>query len=391
MVKAQDGKRAAIRQINSHRILDLLRNGEVVSCAEVARRTRLSFPTVSSILSHLQEASVIEEAGMERSSGGRPGKAVRLARSVSCVISVILGTGHCSLVAVSPDGRFLDGTYHSFATPTTIPLLHQEIQSGVEAIRTSMPGMILGVGIVTPGLLDRTREVIQVCPNLPFLNEHALSRQLEAELGLPVVMMPAMEAHFLAESAFGPARMTEDFVVINFAGGIGAAVCMNGRFLSGRLGTGVELGHITIDAKGQTCGCGNRGCVEQVGSDQTILDAAERILGEPITIQEVVARCQAGTLPMDEVLEQATDALALAVVASINLFSPQKILFFGYFLSAKATLFPRLKTEVRRHTLPPLMEDCELIPPSIRCHESQQLGASVALVNRLVLGFSSVN
>lgn len=48
------------------------------------------------------------------------------------------------------------------------------------------------------------------------------------------------------------------------SGGIGAGLIIDGYPYRGATSNGLELGHISVDADGPRCDCGNRGCVDSV-------------------------------------------------------------------------------------------------------------------------------
>lgn len=374
---------AGIRVRNCSRILGHLRGGGEFNCRELSVHSELSVPTVSTIVSRLVAEHLLETARPRESTSGRPGKVFRIAGEPSVVMSVIIGTGTCSYVAISPTGQVVEETQHVFQTPKDSHCLIAEITRGASLLQERLHGRLLGIGVVLPGLLDAEREVVQVSPNLSFLSGFNLRASIAKSTQLPVVLVPSMEAHHWAESAFGLACGETDFVVLNYAGGVGISVCMNGDLVRGRMGSGIELGHIPFAAEGPLCGCGNRGCLEQFGSDETILRSGREAWRRDANIQEIVQACQSGTLKITAGLHAATDALAMAVATAINLFSPRKVLLFGYFLFAADDLWDRLKAEVRRRALQARLVDCEILPAVADAHRSQQLGASVAVINQL--------
>lgn len=374
---------ATIRLRNCSRILRHLRSGAEFNCRELSHCTELSIPTVSTIVSGLATYQLLENVDRREVLSGRPGKTFRIAGETSCILCVIIGTGTCSLVLISPDGTVAEETLKVFDTPKRFARLISEIAKSAQKFQTDSSSQLLGIGMVVPGLLDPQRETMKLSANLPFLNGRKLRTPIAEATGLPVVLIPSMESHFLAESAFGLAVSDEDFTIINFAGGIGVAVCMDGEFLRGRLGTGIELGHIPFQPNGHPCGCGNQGCLEQYGSDETVLRAGREALGRETSILEIVSLCQSGELDLADTLDAATDALAIAVASAINLFSPRKVLLFGHFLFASDRLVPQLHAAVERITLRSRLADCEILPPQADAHRSQQLGASVAVVDAL--------
>ena len=78
----------------------------------------------------------------------------------------------------------------------------------------------------------------------------------------------------LAEHAWGAGRDCADLVYVKLATGIGAGIVLDGRLYRGTVGTAGELGHVTLDARGPLCRCGNRGCVELSAGGRALLEQA---------------------------------------------------------------------------------------------------------------------
>ncbi len=52
--------------------------------------------------------------------------------------------------------------------------------------------------------------------------------------------------------------------------GIGGGIVADGRLFRGAHGFAAEIGHIIVEPGGPVCGCGNRGCWEQVAAGRAI-------------------------------------------------------------------------------------------------------------------------
>ena len=70
------GDNRAIREVNRSIILDLVRRGGQISRTELAKRSRLTKPTVSAIVEDLIDGGVVREIGFgsSGSGGGRPAR-----------------------------------------------------------------------------------------------------------------------------------------------------------------------------------------------------------------------------------------------------------------------------------------------------------------------------
>src|SRR5215217_9602154 len=82
------------------RVLSLIRDGEAVTRADLARRTGLARSTVAQRVEALLAHQLVYEAGGSASTGGRPGTVLAFNRTAGVVLVADLGATH-SRVAVS--------------------------------------------------------------------------------------------------------------------------------------------------------------------------------------------------------------------------------------------------------------------------------------------------
>src|SRR5690606_39667913 len=80
-----------------------------------------------------------------------------------------------------------------------------------------------------------------------------------------------------AEYRFGAGRGLRDMTLLTIGTGVGGAIVTDGRLFRGGFGAGAEIGHMRVVPGGLSCGCGQRGCIEQYGSGPALLRYANAI------------------------------------------------------------------------------------------------------------------
>ncbi len=118
------------------------------------------------------------------------------------------------------------------------------------------------VGVSVPGPLDRERGAVLAPPNLPGWHDVALRERLAAAFGRPVHLENDANAAALAEWRFGAGRGFDDLVYLTMSTGIGGGLVLGGRLYRGAGGNAGEIGHVCVEPDGETCACGQRGCLE---------------------------------------------------------------------------------------------------------------------------------
>ncbi len=153
---------------------------------------------------------------------------------------------------------------------TTVQQALDEAGVGLEAIT--------GIGVASPGPLDNRTGTIYAPPNLPAWNGVPLRTLLEEQYHKPTFVENDANAAALGEYLFGAGQGCRDMVYLTVSTGIGGGVIVAGKLLEGTNGSAAELGHMTIDWRGERCPCGNIGCLEALASGTAIAHKANEAI-----------------------------------------------------------------------------------------------------------------
>ncbi len=221
------------------------------------------------------------------------------------------------------------------------------------------------IGIGTPGAIDPTDQVMKNS-NTTVLNGMPLHRDLEAKLGIPVVMANDANCFALAEAMMGavPAALPNAKVVFGviMGTGVGGGVVVNNQIINGRHGIGGEWGHNFLDESGGECYCGRVGCVETILSGPNLERFYTSISGTKRKLKEIVERHHAG---IDEHADATMDRLVhffgKGIGPIINILDPDAIVLGGG-VSNVDVLYDRAVAEVAKYVFNPRMETAFLRP-----------------------------
>ncbi len=144
------------------------------------------------------------------------------------------------------------------------------------AARLAAGRRLRSIGIGLPGLVDHIQGIVRLPPNLPKWNGAPVKHTLERLTGVPVFVANDVNAVTLGEWKFGAGRDCRDFVCVTLGTGLGGGIVAGGRLVLGANHAAGEIGHTTIDLRGLSCKCGNRGCVERYVGAAWIVDRARR-------------------------------------------------------------------------------------------------------------------
>ena len=119
----------------------------------------------------------------------------------------------------------------------------------------------------------------------------------------------------------------DDLVYLSIGTGLAAGLVLQGRLRRGDHGAAGEIGHVPIDPAGQTCQCGQRGCLETVASG-TALAAAWPSEGVP-PAQALFAAAASGDAAADEQRDRFAAGVASAVRTLSLTVDPRSVVLGG--------------------------------------------------------------
>ncbi|HVE80091.1 MAG TPA: ROK family protein, partial [Gemmatimonadaceae bacterium] len=233
----------------------------------------------------------------------------------------------------------------------------------------------VGVGIGSPGPLDRERGLVIVTPNLGW-RDYPLRDRISEAVRLPATLDNDANCATYGEWWQGAAKGARNVVGMTIGTGIGGGLIIEGRLYHGASDVAGEIGHTTIDSTGRRCKCGNYGCLEAYASGPSIAERAREALGggevsilttvvagrvEDITAQVVYEAAKRGDAVAREVVRDTARFLGAGVANLLNIFNPNVVVIAGGVTQAGDYLFEPLRAEVKRRAFRPAVDACEIL------------------------------
>lgn len=195
-------------------------------------------------------------------------------------IGVDLGGTNLRIAAVDEDAHLLEKV--TLGTKVALGRDHvlNDMCEAIQHLSSKYQGnaKLLGVGIGVPGIIDLHTGMVRESPNLPGWSDYPVRDEIEKRLQAPVILENDANVAALGEKWLGAGRHVGDMAMLTLGTGVGGGVILNGKIWHGMTGMAGEFGHITVEAEGQQCGCGNRGCVEQYASATAVVRMAREAI-----------------------------------------------------------------------------------------------------------------
>lgn len=238
---------------------------------------------------------------------------------------------------------------------------------------------VAGVGIGSPGPLDRAAGIVINTPNLGWRN-FPLRDLIANGVNLPSVLDNDANCATYGEWWLGAGRSVDTLIGLTLGTGIGGGIVLNGEIFHGVSDVAGEIGHMTIDSTGRRCNCGNYGCLEayasgpaialraiegiETGAETMLADMVEGKL-EQITAATVYQAAVAGDLYSEEVMRETAGFLGTGIASLLNVLNPGMVVIAGGVTQAGDRLFEPLRAEVRRRAFRSAEENCKIVPAEL--------------------------
>ena len=374
-----------INLVKSHNIrailLSLLQDGQI-SRVELAEKLSLSNTTITNLISELLDQGIIIEEKIEATEKhrrvGRPRRMLRLVPSARYAIGVHIGVGLFRVAITDLFAQIISSEIGNFDLTTSpddvinnIVQLIEElvIKSEVERER------VIGVGVGASGLVNYEEGINVFAPRLGWENV-PIQRLIETRLELPVCVDNNVRSMALAEAIFGDGRGVGVLAFVYGRIGVGSGIVVNGQLFRGSGAGAGEIGHTTIIPQGgETCTCGNTGCLETLLSEPVLVRHAESLASShPESILAEYLNTEDGRTPIElvfsaasdgdklakELIEQRSCYLGIALANLVNVLNPEMIILGGMFAQGSDLILPVAESRMRAAAFAGLGEKVKL-------------------------------
>ncbi|MEP6569375.1 MAG: ROK family protein [Acidobacteriota bacterium] len=235
-------------------------------------------------------------------------------------------------------------------------------------------GDVEAVGIAIPGLVNRQTDRVVASRDLPGIVRENLHAEFIDATGLRFELENDANAAAYGEFKIGAGRGARDLFYITIGEGIGGAIILDGKLWTGASGLAGEVGHITIDAGGDECECGNSGCLETVASAPNIVRRAnERLnrdstsslsklaMNKDFTADDMAREAKEGDDFSLMMIERTGKYIGTGVASVINLLNIERIVLGGGVMQAGDLILNPIIQEAKRRAFQPCFEATQIL------------------------------
>lgn len=271
-----------------------------------------------------------------------------------------------AIICFDIGGSFIKGTVALTGKDIT-PLTPQPTPlEDFEAFVATLIGVIADSGIrparvaiSITGVIDPETGMATVA-NIPCIHGRPLRRELEAMLGLDVLIANDADCFALAEAGLGAGRGHAIVLGAILGSGVGGGLVVDGRLVNSAGGFAGEWGHgpILPSHAGEPpvaipawdCACGQKRCLNTVGGARGMERLHFEIHGAGRTSREIVDAWQAGDGQATRTIDIYVELVAAPLALAVNI-TGASIVPVGGGLAKSGPLMEKLDAAVRARTL----------------------------------------
>jgi N-acetylglucosamine kinase len=232
------------------------------------------------------------------------------------------------------------------------------------------------IAISMTGVVDPDTGVI-TCANIPCIDQRTLQADLEALLGVSVLIANDADCFVLAEAGKGAGRGHRIVLGIILGSGVGGGLVVDGRLVNAAGGFAGEWGHgpavacfagdPPVDIPAYSCSCGQRGCINTIGGARGMERLHAHLHAVEISSTEIVESWRSGDARAARTVEVYVDLIASPLALAINI-TGASIVPAGGGLANSKMLLAEIDQSVRRRILRRLERplvvkaECEIEP-----------------------------
>lgn len=253
----------------------------------------------------------------------------------------------------------------------------------LKSVIDGAPEPVSRVSISITGVIEQETRRITVA-NIPSVHGRLIEADLEAALGLPVLISNDADCLAMAEAGLGAGRGHRVVFGAILGTGVGGGLVVDGRLINADGGFAGEWGHGPVAARfaghpevelpAFQCGCGLKGCLDATVSARGMEKIHRFLCAEEKTSEEITEAWLAGEEHATRTIGVLTDMTASLLAMIINL-TGATIVPVGGGLARCAPLIDEIDRLTRERILRKL--DRPLVVPGECTIEPGLVGAAV--------------
>lgn len=356
--------RTTARDINRRIALNVIRERQPISRADLARHMKMTRGVVSVLVQELIEQELIYEGATGEAARGRKPTFLHVRTQDRLAVAVDIRFTKTYLMLCDFSGRQLG--IEIYDTVFSVPEFTKDLARRIKKmLKGQGRGAVCeGIGVVVPGMVDQRTGKVLNAPALGWRGVDIRSK-IAAATDLPVHVENSGRACALAQLWLEKAETAgQSFVYVSVSDGVGTGIVMNGELIRGRDHIAGEFGHMPLDLDGPRCMCGANGCWEAYTSNLATLARyfgwnlsqlspkhTKEMERNSFTVLDLIARARTGDAKALSAIKASGRFLGLGLATIVNIINPDAVYLAGEITNAWDLIEETVRSAMLERTL----------------------------------------
>ena len=340
----------SVKRTNRSVALRALHEKGAMSRKRLAESMNLTPAAITKIVGEMIGDGLLSEGEMLSSgNAGRREILIDINAQRACGLGVLINLRQVILSATWLDGSVifaeelpLEANAPSEETAVRLSrrLLELTEEYGIERER------VIGLGIAVRGITSEDGRMVRNSFGALAETDYPLCALFEQLTGFRCVLENNVRSLLAAQMFLSRDAASGSQFFLRCGHGIGAALSIDGKIWHGVTAQCAEIGHIPVIRRGgKPCHCGKSGCLETIASPGSIREDALAAFSEEktpllwrkyrgrkpeeLSVFDVFSAASSGDEGAAAIVDQAVQAMGMAIKALIYLVDPGKIILYG--------------------------------------------------------------
>lgn len=250
-MEMKGSNQSLVKTTNQLLIIKEIRQNGQLSRSELAKRLKLSNPSVSKNVDDLISKGLIVETGSVVTDVGRRPIMLQFNGKHGCVAVIDLSSDDGRICIADLLGNKLKYSRIEGGKVFTVEILEGMIDT-LRAMLSDIGnkcGKLIGICIGAPGVVDPSTGRIQWSSRFENFRELDLEYMFGKAFGVPVTVKNDVNLAVCGERIFGCGNGADSMIYINVDAGVGVGIVIDGKLYEGRRGFAGDLGVLLVDCE----------------------------------------------------------------------------------------------------------------------------------------------
>ena len=192
---------------------------------------------------------------------------------------------------------------------------------------------VSAIGLAIPGPVDSEKNVITLATNIPGCENYPFADNIQKKTNIPVFLDNDANVAGLAEAVLGSGKGYKVVYYVTHSTGIGGALIINGKVLSGHKGYAGEIANVIVDPDAKRYDYYkhlNVGSVESIASGHAISMIGKEVIGDDVnSARKVFVLASEGNETAKAIIDKMAKDLATCLSAIAAICAPDCFVIGG--------------------------------------------------------------